>query len=39
MKYLSLQFVAGSQWESLRWLEPYDAKVSRTVPRGADSYD
>ena len=29
-----LKFDAGSQGKSLRWLEPYDGKLSRTVPRG-----
>ena len=31
-----LKFVVGFQCESLRWLEPYEGKLSRTILRGGD---
>ena len=31
-----LNFVAGFSDKGLSWLEPYEGKLSRTVPRGGD---
>ncbi|WP_338406059.1 hypothetical protein [Wolbachia endosymbiont (group A) of Longitarsus flavicornis] len=34
MSKYSIKTVAGSKEKDLRWLEPYEGKLSRTVPRG-----